>query len=341
MFFVKHNSTTMITTYIITGANGHVAQTIVRKLNKEDCVIRGLILPSESNQSVGNVTYFKGDITKLHSMREIFSGIDCKNTVVVHAAGIVSIKDEITPTLYNVNVNGTKNVVKACRQNNIGRLVYVSSVNAIEVSAGCRTITEVSSFSKDRVVGAYAKTKAEASQVVMDAIANGMDAVVVLPSGILGPGDDGSNHITQLIQSYLSGKLIGGVTGGYDFVDVRDVAEGIIAAAKKGRKGECYILSNQFISIHKLLKYLQIATGGRKKMCFPLGLVKAVAPIFEWYGKITRTRPIFTRYSLRTLEFNGVFSHDKATRELGYVPRDMMETVRDTVTYLQTGKIID
>lgn len=331
----------MVTTYIITGANGHVAQTIIRKLKNEDCVVRGLLLPSENNQDSDNVTYFKGDITEPDSMKEIFAGIDAKNTVVIHAAGIISIGDEITSLLYNVNVNGTKNVIEACRHYGIGRMVYVSSVHAIDEGDGLRVIKEVDSFSKDRVVGAYAKTKAEATQAVMDAIAGGMNAVVVHPSGILGPGDDGRNHITQLIQSYLSGKLLGGVTGGYDFVDVRDVADGIIAAAQKGRKGACYILSNRFIPIPDLLKYMQVATGGRKKACFPLGLAKRMAPVFEWVAKVTKTRPLFTRYSLRTMESNGRFSHDKATMELGYSPRDMMDTVRDTITYLQTGKILD
>lgn len=330
----------MTTTFIITGANGHVAQTIIRKLKKEDCMIRGLLLPSENNQDADNVTYFKGDVTEPESMREVFTGIDAKNTVVIHAAGIISIGDEITPLLHNVNVNGTENVIEACRRYGIGRLVYVSSVHAIDEGDGLRVIKEVSSFSKDRVVGAYAKTKAEATQAVMDAIAEGMDAVIVHPSGILGPGDNGRNHITQLIQSYLNGKLMGGVTGGYDFVDVRDVADGIIAAAKNGRKGSCYILSNRFISIADLLKYMQKATEGRKKIIFPLGLVKIMAPVFEWIGKVKKTRPLFTRYSLRTLGTNRRFSHDKATMELGYSPRDMMDTVRDTIRYLQTGEYV-
>lgn len=329
----------MTANYIITGANGHLAQTIIRKLKHEDCTVRGLILPSESNMDAGNVSYFKGDITKPDTLQPIFADLDGATTTVIHAAGLISIGDEITPALYNVNVNGTKNIIEACRQYRVGRLVYVSSVHAIDEGDGLRVITETDFFSADRVVGAYAKTKAEATKSVMDAIAGGMDAVVVHPSGILGPGDDGRNHITQLIQSYMSGKLIGGVTGGYDFVDVRDVADGIISAARRGRKGQCYILSNRFITVKDLLSYMRKATGGKKKLCFPLGLAKRMAPIFEWVAKITGTRPLFTRYSLRTMEANGRFSHDKATMELGYSPRDMMDTVTDTVAYLRTGKL--
>lgn len=321
-------------TYIITGANGHLAQTIIRKLRKKDCEIRGLILPTEYNEDDGNVRYYKGDITRPETMQEIFTGIDYPKTIVIHAAGLITIGNEITSALYNVNVVGTRNMIEVCRKYGVSRLVYVSSVHAISEGDGLRVITETKYFSKDLVEGAYAKTKAEATQAVMEAIDEGMDAVVVHPSGILGPGDDGRNHITQLIQSYMKGKLPGGVTGGYDFVDVRDVADGVIAAAEKGRKGECYILSNRFVPIPDLMKYMQKATGGPKKICFPLSLAKMMAPVFEWAGKVTKKCPLFTRYSLHTMESNGRFSHDKATMELGYSPRDMMDTVSDTINYL-------
>lgn len=252
-------------TYIITGANGHLAQTIIRKLRKKDCEIRGLILPTEYNEDDGNVRYYKGDITRPETMQEIFTGIDYPKTIVIHAAGLITIGNEITSALYNVNVVGTRNMIEVCRKYGVSRLVYVSSVHAISEGDGLRVITETKYFSKDLVEGAYAKNKAEATQAVMEAIDEEMDAVVVHPSGILGPGDDGRNHITQLIQSYMKGKLPGGVTGGYDFVDVRDVADGVIAAAEKGRKGECYILSNRFVPIPDLMKYMQKATGGLRR----------------------------------------------------------------------------
>lgn len=324
--------------YIITGANGHLASTIIKYLKKEDCLIRGLILPSEENVDQGNIKYYKGDITIEDTLQEVFSKTDGYEVIVIHAAGIISIEDKITPLLYNVNVNGTKNIIKKCLEHSVKRLLYVSSVHAIPEGEYMSIIKEVNSFSKDKVIGAYGSTKAEATQAVIDAAKNGLDAVIVHPSGILGPYDDGHNHMTQLIQSYISGKLPAGVTGGYDFVDVRDVAQGCIAAADKGIRGECYILSNRYISIPDLLEYMRIATNGKKKRCFPLKLAKLAAPTFEWIGKVTKTRPLFTKYSLSTMDANGRFSHDKATKELGYCPRDMKDTVADTIKYLKIKK---
>lgn len=323
------------TVYIVTGANGHLASTIIRYLLRQDCLIRGLLLPSEENTDQAKVTYYKGDITVPESMEPIFSGLEESNVTVIHAAGLITIGNEITPALYNVNVNGTHNVIAMCNKYRVRRLLYVSSVHAISEGDGLSVIREVSSFPKEEVKGAYASTKAEATQAVMNAVREGLDAVIVHPSGIVGPFDDGRNHIVQLIRQYLEGKLLGGVTGGYDFVDVRDVAKGCIAAAEKGRTGECYILSNRFIPIPDLIAYMGAATGGRIPHCYPLGLVKMLAPLFEWIGKLTHTRPLFTRYALHTMASNGRFSHDKATRELGYSPIDIKDSVADTILYLK------
>lgn len=326
--------------YIVTGANGHLGSTIVRYLERQDYPVRGLLLPSEENTDRVKITYFKGDITVRGTMEDIFSGLEGHDVFVIHAAGLVSIGSEITPALYDVNVNGTRNVIAMCRRYGVRRLLYVSSVHAISEGDGLSVIREVNSFPKEAVTGAYGITKAEATQAVMDATKDGLDAVIVHPSGILGPFDYGRNHIVQFIRQYLEGKLHGGVTGGYDLVDVRDVAKGCIAAAERGRSGECYILSNRYVPISDLMASMGAATGGKVPHCYPLGLVKRIAPLFEWIGKVRHKRPLFTRYSLHMMEANGRFSHDKATMELGYSPMDIKDSVRDTILYLR-GETVD
>ncbi len=320
--------------YIITGAKGHLASTIIRYLRAEDCHIRGLILPTEDGEDDFQLTYYKGDVTKPESLEAVFSDIECNEVIVIHAAGMISIEDEVSPQLYQVNVEGTHNVIAQCLRHHIKRLVYVSSVHAIPETDEKATISETVTFSKNSVIGAYASTKAEATQAVMEAAKRGLDAVIVHPSGIIGPYDKGKNHIVQLIQLYITGKLPAGVTGGYDFVDVRDVAKGCLEAAEKGKTGNCYILSNRYFTIKELLGYARKITGGSKKICLPIGLAHAVAPLFEWSAKVSHTRPLFTKYALYTISSNGHFSHDKATAELGYRPRDMRATMTDTIQFL-------
>lgn len=326
--------------YIITGAKGHLASTIIRYLREEDCHIRGLILPFERGEDDSQLTYYKGDVTAPETLENIFSDIECNEVIVIHAAGIVSIAENVTPKLYEVNVRGTCNIIEQCIRHHVKRLVYVSSVHAISEGENRAMISEAVSFSVETVTGAYASTKAEATQEVLDAVENhGLDAVVVHPSGIIGPYDKGNNHVVQLIQMYISGRLPAGVTGGYDFVDVRDVAKGCLKAAKNGKTGSCYILSNRYFTIKELLEYVRKITGGRKKVCLPIGLARAFVPFFEWMAKVRHTRPIYTRYALYTLSSNGNFSHDKATAELEYRPRDMEETVADTIKFLKGEEV--
>lgn len=325
--------------YIITGAKGHLASTIIQYLRNEDCHIRGLILPAESGKDDKQLTYYKGDVSKPETLEAVFSDTECNEVIVIHAAGIISIANEVTPQLYRVNVTGTRNIIDQCMRHHVKRLVYVSSVHAIPETDETATISETVNFSAYTVTGAYASTKAEATQAVLEAAKNGLDAVVVHPSGIVGPYDSGNNHIVQLIQMCMSGKLPAGVTGGYDFVDVRDVAKGCLQAAKNGRAGDCYILSNRYFTVRELLEYIRRVIGGKKKPCLPIGLARSFVPFFEWIAKVSHTRPLYTKYSLYTISSNGHFSHDKATYELGYHPRDMQSTVRDTIRWLQGQKV--
>lgn len=320
--------------YIITGASGHLAGCIIRQLRHTDCSIRGLILPTEAGENDEQLRYYRGDVTKPESMEAVFSDIDAYETIVIHTAGIISIESKVSPLLYQVNVCGTKNIIAQCKRHGVKRLLYVSSVHALPELGSGSIVREIAAFSKDNVIGGYAATKAEATQAVLDAAKDGLDAVVVHPSGIIGPYDDGHNHVVQMVKMYLMNKLPAGLTGGFDFVDVRDVAKGCLAAVDKGQKGECYILSNEYFTAMELIDRVREEAGGRKLVCLPIRFAQILAPLFECAARLTGTRPLYTRYALHTLSGGERYSHDKATAELGYHPRDIRETMADTVAWL-------
>lgn len=326
----------MRTMFIITGAAGHLGSTIIRELIKEDVTVRGLVLPGEEKVYADKVTYFEGDITVPESMEPIFRQTEGFEVYCIHTAGIISISDDVPPIMMKVNVEGTRNVVELCKKYAVKRLVYTSSVHAIPEGTQLAVIREITRFDPEAVIGGYAKTKAMASQIVLDSVAEGLDAVIVHPSGILGPYDSGSNHMVQLIKMCITNKLPASIRGGYDFVDVRDVAKGCINAALCGKKGACYILSNRYVSVRNMVDYARKCTNGKKKVCLPMSLAKAAVPFFELSAKVNKTRPLFTKYSLHTLESNSCFSHEKATAELQYAPRDIRDTIRDTVAYLRS-----
>lgn len=322
--------------YIVTGAAGHLAEAILQTLRHTDCLVRGLLLPGEDGIVGDHITYITGNVTKPETLDRLFENTGDAKVIVLHCAGIVSIQKKVSPAVHHVNVIGTRNMIAKCQQYGVHRLVYVSSVHALPERKGT-VIREADRFSPDTVNGAYAKTKAEATQVVFDAAKNGLNAVIVHPSGIVGPFDRyRGNHLVQMMRLYLERRLPVGVQGGYDFVDVRDVAEGVLLAAERGRQGECYILSNRYISMRELFEEMRVCTGRKRRIpLIPYAAAWLFIPVCEWYAKITHKRAIYTAYSIKTLAGRALFCHAKATAELGYHTRSFQETVKDTLAYLQ------
>ncbi len=327
----------MKTIYLVTGAAGHLGNTIVRQLREKGCHVRALVLPQDKlhAERLHGAEIFTGDVRNKDSMRAFFA-TDGASTIVLHCAGIVSIASKYNQMVHDVNVNGTQNVVSLCESYGVKKLVHVSSVHAIPERPQGEIITEVSHFNTENVTGLYAKTKAEATQLVLDAAACGLDASVVHPSGICGPYDYGRGHLTQLLTDYCLGRLTACVAGGYDFVDVRDVAAGVIACAENGQKGETYILSGQYFEVPDLLELFSDLTGKKPiKTVLPLWFAKCTSPFAETYYKLLKQPPLFTAYSLYTLQTNARFSHEKATRALAYTTRPFSDTVADTIDWLK------
>ena len=322
--------------YIITGANGFLGNNIIRKLEQEkNSEIRAFVLKGESIKSLENLKckIYYGDVTKKESLASVFENTEGKEVFVIHCAGIVYIKSKYNPLVYNVNVNGTKNIVDKVLNIN-AKLVYISSVHAIPESDG--VITETVDFDPNRVEGLYAKTKAEAAKYVMDAVkTKNLNACIIHPSGIIGPNDYGNSHLTELVKEVASGKLFACVKGGYDFVDVRDVADGVINACNKNTKGECYILSNKYITIKELSDIICDCVERKKiNIVLPIWIAKIFALFFEIYYNLKKQTPLFTKYSLYTLSSNANFSNKKAKEELNFKNRDMIDTIKDTIKWI-------
>jgi dihydroflavonol-4-reductase len=328
---------------VVTGAFGHLGNTVVKMLLDKGERVRCLALPGENTSSLSgtDIELIIGDVRNKASLRPLFYTDEPCRIVVYHIAGIVTVASNFVRNVIDVNVTGTKNVVELCLENKVSRLVYVSSVHALPELADNQVISEIHHFDPDDVVGLYAKTKAEATQTVLDSVKEGLDAVVVHPSGIIGPNDYGNGHMTQMVIDYLNGKLIALINVGYDFVDVRDVSKGVISAAETGCKGECYILSNMYFHVTELLDVIHEITGKKKiKTILPRKFILLFAPLAEIYYKLLRKPPLFTRYSLYTLYSNSNFSHAKADSELNYTTRDIRATLADTIDFLrQSGRV--
>ena len=323
--------------YLVTGATGFLGRAVVEELARRDAQVRALVLPDDPYAHLlpEKVRSIAGDVCDKDALASFFADADSR-TCVIHCAGIVSVASRPGPKLYQVNVGGTWRILRQCIAHNVGKMIYVSSVHAIpEKPKGC-LITEDCKFSPGLVDGDYAKSKATATDLVLDAAAQGLNASIIFPSGIIGPGDVQGGSFTSMAKSFLAGRLPFAVRGGYDFVDVRDVASGILGCAMNGKSGEGYILSGRYITIKEMLDIIGKAAGlHRRPLCLPLGLAKLAAPYYE-KRCIRKKKPLFfTPYSIAVLGSNGYFSHKKASGVLSYKPRPMEETLRDMTEWLR------
>ena len=171
-------------------------------------------------------------------------------------------------------------------------------------------------------------------------IDDGLDAVIVNPTGIVGPIDLGSSRSNAVLRAAAKGHLPVAMAGGSDWVDVRDVVDGLMATVDRGRQGENYLLSGHPASVMQVSR-LAAGINGRLGPLFglPGGLSRGLAPIGEWVGHGWGA-DFFTPASVDSLLNHPVVDHAKATLELGYVPRPLVDTIRDLITWFaQDGQL--
>ena len=211
---------------VVTGATGHLGNNLVRALVRRNHRVRCLVLPGESLVPLGglDVEIVEGDVRDIECLYQAFDGAD----TVFHLASIISLLPGRTKLLEEVNVKGAKNVAQACLKTGVRRLVYTSSIHALVEPPIGQVIDETMPCDPDRISVEYSKSKARATLEVMDVISQGLDGVIVMPTGVIGPYDFKPSATGQMLLDYASGKIPVRIEGGYDFVDVRDVAEGHI-----------------------------------------------------------------------------------------------------------------
>lgn len=319
---------------IVTGATGHIGNVLVRELVAKGIAVRALVLPDERPVSISTlpIEMVRGDVTDYASLQKAFEGVMC----VYHLAGIVTIGSGKRKILQKVNVEGTGNVIKACFEKGVKRLVYTSSIHAFPELPHGQILVETKDFDEDKVRGDYAKSKALATTMVLDAAKNGLDTVILHPTGVIGPYEYTLSNMGQLMVDFMKGRLFAYIDGTYDFVDVRDVVQGIISASERGRPGENYILSGEQITVKRFLEHLENATGLKApRIKMPIWFAKLTAPLSELYYMVLRQQPLYTSYSIETLYTNSVTSYQKAQNELGYKPRPIKEAIFDTVSWLR------
>ncbi len=324
---------------VVTGAPGHLGNNLVRALLRGGARVRGMALPGENLVSLEglNVEVVEGDVRDISFLCRAFEGAE----TVYHLASVISLTPGHRNLLEEVNVRGTRNVAEACLKAGVRRLVYTSSIHALVEPPRGTVIDESTPCDPARIPTEYGRSKAKATLEVLEATSKGLDAVVVLPTGVIGPYDFRPSEAGQFILDFARGKVPVRLEGGFDFVDVRDAAQGLILAAERGRTGEKYILAGEWISVDQVMEELSRATGvPMPRLRLGAGVASTLASLATLYGRITGKKPLITRESVDILKSNSLVSSEKAERELGYSPRPIRDTIRDTVEWFRKAGLI-
>ena len=320
--------------YLVTGGTGHLGTCLTAELLRRGEHVRVLVRPGRQALVPQGAEAVEGDVAREDTLAPFFDRTGYDSVTLLHCAAMITIASKEDRRVWDVNVNGTENVIGLARRTGVERVVYVSSVHAIPERPHGETIREVDDFSPHLVNGQYARSKAAAAQRALAHAREGLNMSIVHPSGIIGPGDHGRrNHMVRTIRAMASGRIPVSMEGGYDFVDVRDVADGILSCEEHGQAGECYILSGHYVKVRELLSTVCHIKGRRaSRLELPHGLVRRIAPIAERLSLLAGDHsPLLTPYSVYTLHTNGRFSHEKASRLLGYKPRGIVESIRDSL----------
>jgi dihydroflavonol-4-reductase len=279
----------------------------------------------------------QGDVTDLDSLMKLTRGVK----TVFHLAAKISIVGPEGGSVEKINVQGTKNVIEACRRNKVKRLVHFSSIHAYRSHPVTELIDETRPLALGMDEFVYDRSKALGQVEVLRAVEDGLNAVIVNPAACLGPHDYKPSRMGEVLLDLYHNRYPALVDGGYNWVDARDVAWCALAAEKKGRTGQAYLASGHWYHVCDVARIIE-KLYGRKTPCHatPIWLCMVPAYFVLWYSSIMNVTPKFTPYAMKTLKSHRIISHEKATRELGYRPRPIEETIRDTLAWFGTqGKL--
>ena len=322
---------------VVTGAAGHVGANLVRALLAQGRPTRALVHVNRQVVDGLEIEVIEGDICDLESLVDAFEDAE----VVYHLAAHISILKDGWPLLESVNVIGTRNVVEACLRCGVRRLVHFSSIHTITQALMDIPLDESRPLVESADYPIYDRSKAAAEREVRKGIEKGLDAIIISPTAIIGPYDYRPSHFGEALLRLANGRLPALVTGGFDWVDARDVIKGAMRAEEQAPTGAKYILSGHWVSLRDVAMLVEQITGvPAPSFVCPMWLARIGAPVITAFDRLARRRPLYTSVSLEALRGHRNISHQKATRELDYHPRPLKETLIDTLRWFEeTGRL--
>ncbi|MCX6285823.1 MAG: NAD-dependent epimerase/dehydratase family protein [Bacteroidetes bacterium] len=321
----------------VTGANGHVGYNLCKSLLDKGFQVKALTHKHTESISKLDLTLVKGDLLDKTSLLELMDGVD----VVFHLAAQISITGDPSGSVYRINAEGTRNMLSAAKDRNIKRFIHFSSIHAF-----CQDPQEKALDENRPLVGseafAYDRSKAEGERFVMEAARNGLDAIVLSPTAIIGPADPEPGLTGKAVLQLLNHKIPALVPGGYNWIDVRDVVNTAISAIEKARQGQKYLVSGKWHSLKELSGFVGKHSGIKTiQTVLPFWSAKVGLPFITMFSKLTGSEPLYTSESLEIVaKGSRLIDNTKSRTELGLDPRPLDETICDLYTWFKDNNYL-
>ena len=319
----------------VTGATGFIGSHVVRLLQLRGDRVRILARNSSRMANIEGLDceVVIGDLKDSVSLLRCVQG--CKR--VYHVAADYRLWARNPQDIYDNNVAGTRNLLSACCEAGVEKVVYTSTVGAIGMRNEGPPADEESPVTLDDMIGHYKRSKFMAEQVAREFAASGLPVVIVNPTTPVGAGDVKPTPTGKMILDFIRGRMPAYVDTGLNMVGVEDVARGHLLAEEKGRVGERYILGGENWSLEEILDSLALISGRRTPrvripwfVAFLAGLMDSIV-----MGSILRREPIIPLEGVRMARYKMYVSNEKARRELGYDPRPVDQALREAVQYFR------
>jgi dihydroflavonol-4-reductase len=322
----------------VTGASGHIGSCLVRELIKKGILLKVLVHNFENDLAHLGVEMIRGNLLEVESLKKLCDDVE----VVFHLAAKIALDNRHPEQVYETNVTGTKNIIEAAKWAGVKRFVHFSSIDAFRFISPDAVLDESNMLIESKKV-IYPFSKAESERLVLNAVNEGLDAVILSPTAVIGPFDYRGSFLGSALIKIYKNKIPMLVSGGYNWVDVRDIAAAAIQAVESGRKGEKYILSGNFCSLKDLSEMTgRISEKRTPKLLAPVFLAKVAFPFIQFYYSLIKEKPIYTLQSLDLLtNAPKNISFEKAKADLNYSPRPLAETLNDTFKWYRENKYLD
>jgi dihydroflavonol-4-reductase len=319
---------------LVTGGTGFVGSHVVRALVDEEASVRVLVRPSSDRRALAGlpVEFATGDLAEPASLKAPLAGVE----VLYHVAADYRLWAPDPSVLYRVNVGGTRTLLLAAAAAGVNRVVYTSSVGALGLPPDGRPGTEETPVRLEDMVGDYKRSKFLGEREAEMAADRGLPVVIVNPSAPVGPWDWKPTPTGRMLVDYLKGRMLAYLDTGLNIVHVRDVAQGHLLAAARGRPGERYILGHADgnLGLRAIFERLAPYTGvGAPRVRLPQWAALTLGAGSELVARLTGKEPLVARTAVRMAAKRMFFDPSKAIRELGLPQTPVDEALRDAVDW--------